>query len=170
MAEQALFNKYTGSLRYVLKALLGYLAYICIYPLCLAPWLHLKRGCRLSDYKKVYIASGVLIDTSFPEKISIGKYVYITRGVKILAHTAFTPLQQKYTKTDCITSDINIEDGVYIGAGSIILPGVTLGRSSLIGAGSVVSKDIPAYAVAVGVPARVIGDIRTYFNKENKGG
>ena len=46
----------------------------------------------------------------------------------------------------------------WIGAGAIILPGVTVGRDSIVGAGSVVTRDVPAGAVAVGNPARVVRD------------
>lgn len=53
-------------------------------------------------------------------------------------------------------SNINIGDDVWFGAGVIVLPGVTIGSHSVLGAGSVVTRDIPAYSVAVGVPARVI--------------
>ena len=52
-----------------------------------------------------------------------------------------------------------IEDHVWIGAGAIILPGVRIGKDSVIGAGSVVTKDIPAGSVAVGNPCRVIRQI-----------
>ena len=54
---------------------------------------------------------------------------------------------------------IVIEDGAHIGIGSIIMPGVTIGKGAVIGAGSVVTKDIPPYCVAVGVPAKVIRSI-----------
>ena len=50
-----------------------------------------------------------------------------------------------------------IEDDVWIGAGTKILSGVHIGRGAVIGAQSVVNKDIPDYAIAVGIPARVIG-------------
>jgi maltose O-acetyltransferase len=56
-----------------------------------------------------------------------------------------------------IDSPIVIEDGVWVGAGAIILPGVTIGRKSVIGAGSVVTKDVPPFTVVVGNPARPIG-------------
>ena len=49
-----------------------------------------------------------------------------------------------------------IEDGVWIGGGAILLPGVTIGRNSVIGAGSVVTRSIPENVVAVGNPCRVI--------------
>lgn len=51
---------------------------------------------------------------------------------------------------------VRIEDNVWIGGGAIILPGVTIGRDSTIGAGSVVTRSIPAGCVAVGNPCRVI--------------
>ncbi|MGL4991593.1 MAG: sugar O-acetyltransferase [Sarcina sp.] len=64
---------------------------------------------------------------------------------------------------------INIGDNVWIGASSVVLPGVTIGENSVIGAGSVVSTDIPANVVAVGVPCRVLREISEkdfkYYNK-----
>lgn len=51
---------------------------------------------------------------------------------------------------------IRIEDDSWIGANAVILPGVTIGRGSTIGAGAIVSRDIPPYSVAVGIPARVV--------------
>ena len=57
---------------------------------------------------------------------------------------------------------IVIGDDVWIGANSVILPGVTIGDNSVIGAGSVVTQDIPANSVAYGVPCRVIREINDY--------
>jgi len=51
---------------------------------------------------------------------------------------------------------IIIEDDVWLGVGSTVLDGVTIGKGSVIGAGAVVTKDIPPYSIAVGVPAKVI--------------
>ena len=68
--------------------------------------------------------------------------------------------------------DVHIGKNVWIGAGVIILPGVTIGDNSVIGAGSVVTKDIPANVVAVGVPCRVMRPIgerdEIYYYKDNK--
>lgn len=68
--------------------------------------------------------------------------------------------------------DVHIEDNVWIGAGVIILPGVTIGKNSVIGAGSVVTKDIPANVVAVGNPCKVLREIgdrdKEYFYKNEK--
>ena len=55
--------------------------------------------------------------------------------------------------------EINVGDKVWIGAGSIILPGVTIGDGAMVAAGSVVTKDVPSRAVVGGNPARVIGSV-----------
>ena len=51
---------------------------------------------------------------------------------------------------------VTIEDGADIGVSAVILPGITIGKGAQIGAGAVVSQDIPAFAIAAGVPARVV--------------
>lgn len=53
-----------------------------------------------------------------------------------------------------------VRQGASIGSNATILPGITIGRQAMIGAGAVVTEDVPDYAVVVGVPARVVGDIR----------
>lgn len=89
--------------------------------------------------------------------ITIGKQVGIGPGVKIITsqhdiHNRTIPIIQN----KIITQPVTIEDGCDIGIGAIILPGVSIGKGVQIGAGAVVTEDIPSYAVAVGVPAKVI--------------
>jgi acetyltransferase-like isoleucine patch superfamily enzyme len=55
-----------------------------------------------------------------------------------------------------LMGDIVVEENATVGANAVILPGVTIGRSAIVGAGAVVTRDIPPFSVAVGVPARVI--------------
>lgn len=55
---------------------------------------------------------------------------------------------------------ITIESDVWIGAGSVVLPGVTIGEGAVVGANSVVSKDVPPYTIVWGTPARAIGHVR----------
>ncbi len=70
------------------------------------------------------------------------------------------------------TKPIRIGNNVWIGAGAVVLPGVTIGDNSVIGAGSVVTRDVPEGVVAVGNPCRVMREIgehdRTYYYKEEK--
>ena len=60
---------------------------------------------------------------------------------------------------------IKIEDNVHVGWNTIIMPGVTIGKNSIIGCGSIVTKSIPENSVAVGVPARVIETTEEYYKK-----
>lgn len=99
--------------------------------------------------------------------IFIGNNVMIAPDVKIYTATHSLHLAERMPERtrlgasicDTIAHAVTIEDGVWIGGGTVVLPGVTIGRNSVIGAGSVVVKDIPANSVAVGNPCRVIRGI-----------
>ena len=66
----------------------------------------------------------------------------------------------------CKVSPVTICDDVWIGGRVIILPGVTIGQGSIIGAGAIVTKDIPPYSVAVGVPAKVVRNRNARFDNK----
>ena len=106
---------------------------------------------------------GVIIDPSHCWHISIGDNVTLAPRVHILAHDASTKLFLGYTRVE----NTKIGNNVFVGAGSIVLPGVTIGNNVVIGAGSVVSQDIPDDSVAVGNPARVVKSLSDYL-EENK--
>lgn len=91
--------------------------------------------------------------------ITIGVRVGIGPGAKILTSTHELPRDASVPIMDgaLVFAPVVVEDGCDLGVGAIILPGVTLGRGVQIGAGAVVTQDIPAGAIAAGVPARVIG-------------
>ncbi len=103
----------------------------------------------------------VEIDGSHAYMIEIGDHVTLAGGVRILAHDASTKMYLGYTKI----AKVKIGDYVFLGADCIVMPGVTIGNRVIIGAGSIVTKDIPDNSVAVGNPARVISDIDTYLNR-----
>jgi maltose O-acetyltransferase len=84
--------------------------------------------------------------------------VTIAPGAYLLAHDASTKSLIGYTWVAPVT----IEDGAFIGAYAVILPGVTVGARAIVGAASVVTSDVPAGAIVVGVPARVIGSVAQY--------
>lgn len=103
-----------------------------------------------------------------PWLITIGKNVFITDGVKFETHDGGTLLFRNQVPDLEITKPIRIGNNVYIGNNAIILPGVSIGNNVIIGAGAVVTKDIPSNSVAVGVPARVIKSIDSYYKKVMK--
>lgn len=89
--------------------------------------------------------------------VRIGSYVFIAPGVHI--YTATHPLDSELRRTQEFGKPVAIGDDVWIGGGAIICPGVTVGDRTVVGAGSVVTKDIPSGVVAAGNPARVIRPI-----------
>lgn len=159
-AEVPRVDKYFKSLSFLWRGGLGYLAYIAIVPPWLPAWLHKFRGVRIGNYRTVYIAPNVLIDTSFPEHVTIEDNVYITRGAKVISHTSFTPVAQAEVGVEYVIGDVVLEEGAYIGVNAVVLPSVRVGRCSIVGAGAVVTKDVPPYAIVGGNPAKVIGDVR----------
>lgn len=119
----------------------------------------IKRGMTVG--KNFHCMNGVWIDPGHAWLISIGDDVTIAPRVTILAHDASPQAFRQITKI----GRVNIGDSVFIGAGSIILPGVTIGDNVVIGAGSVVTKDIPDNCVAAGNPAKNILRISDYLDK-----
>jgi acetyltransferase-like isoleucine patch superfamily enzyme len=93
--------------------------------------------------------------------LRIGNFVRIaTHCVLVPANHGFDRLDVPIARQPVQALGITIEDDVWIGANSVVLDGVTIGRGAIIGAGTVVTKDVRPYAICVGNPARVIGDRR----------
>lgn len=88
-------------------------------------------------------------------KVVIGNNVLIAPNVQIYSATHPTDYRVRLQELE-MAYPITIEDNVWIGGGVIICPGVTIGKNSVIGAGSVVVNDIPANSVAVGNPCKVV--------------
>jgi maltose O-acetyltransferase len=90
--------------------------------------------------------------------VTVGDRVQMASAVQLLAADhPLDPVERASGRE--FGRPITIEDDVWLGGGAIVCPGVTIGRASVIGAGSVVTKDIPAGVVAVGNPCRVIREI-----------
>jgi len=121
--------------------------------------VNMKGNCRI--YGKVYWGSE-------PWIITLGDNVYITDGVKFITHDGGTLLFRDRVPDLEITKPIVLGDNVYIGNNAMLMPGVTVGSNVVIGAGAVVTKDIPDNSVAAGVPARVIKTADEYFQKLQK--
>lgn len=131
-------------------------------------------GCRLEAYPQKELSEPILI---FGEHVEINDYVHIAAGERIIignhvliASKVFisdlnhgnykgdnpdSPLSAPNSRK-LSTNPINIRDNVWIGEGVCVMSGVTIGYGSIIGALSVVTKDIPDYSIAVGSPAKVV--------------
>jgi acetyltransferase-like isoleucine patch superfamily enzyme len=110
------------------------------------PWL-VSIGARSSINRGVEFYP----DFEGQSRITIGADCYVAPHVRF--HAAGHDLD---SMTHHVGADITVEDGVWLGAGCIVLPGVTIGSNTVVGAGSVVTHDLPAGVVAAGAPARVL--------------
>jgi acetyltransferase-like isoleucine patch superfamily enzyme len=132
---------------------------------------------RLGD--RVHVYRGTIIEIGAGGSVIIGadthiqagcnlkgflRNLVIGRNVQIAPHCGFSPYEHNFENCSATiqsqgirsAGDITLEDDVWLGLGVSVLEGAHIGRGAVIGAGAVVTKDIPAYAIAVGVPARVI--------------
>ncbi|MBK8022406.1 MAG: hypothetical protein IPK19_13520 [Chloroflexi bacterium] len=92
------------------------------------------------------------------ERVTIGHRVFVGANT-VITDTDFHPLDaatRRANPADAVTAPVVIEDDVFIGMACLILKGVTIGQGSVIGAGSVVTRDVPPGVIAAGNPARVI--------------
>ena len=105
--------------------------------------------------------NGVILDPSHCWLIEIGDNVTMAPRVHILCHDASSKLFLGYTKIGRVT----IGSNVFIGAESVVLPGVTIGDNVIIGANSTVTHDIPSGSVAAGSPARVLSTLDEHLEK-----
>ncbi len=124
--------------------------------------------------KHVHLGSHVYVNYNLTlvddTHIYIGDHVMIAPNVVIATgtHPIHPELRRKEAQFNL---PVHIQDNVWLGAGCLVMPGVTIGENSVIGAGSVVTKDIPENVVAVGNPCRVLRDISekdlTVYHKES---
>lgn len=107
--------------------------------------------CKVSSHS--FICEGVHIE----DGVFIGHGVMFTNDRRPRATNADGSLQ---TDTDWQVESTYVRKGASIGTHATIMCGITIGECALVGAGAVVTKDVPPYAIVIGVPARVVGDTR----------
>jgi len=119
---------------------------------------HIGRNCSIG--KDVYIDIEVVVadDCKIQNFATLYRGVTIGSRVFIGPHACFTnDLYPRAVSPDWQVVPTTVEDGASIGANATILCGLTIGRSAMVAAGAVVTKDVPAHALVAGVPAKVIG-------------
>lgn len=107
-------------------------------------------GVQIISPKRTFIGEGVIFDTNYPQDIFIEEGVRLTSGVKIVTHF-MNPNTGSYDR-----GKVHICKGAYLGMNTLVVKPVTIGERAIIGAGSVVTKDIPANEVWAGNPAKFI--------------
>lgn len=123
----------------------------------IGPFVEVQRGvviganCKISTHS--FICTGVMIE----DEVFVGHGVMF---VNDLYPRATNERGEPQTEEDWQPSETRAERGSSIGSNATILGGVVLGRHSIVGAGAVVTHDVPEFAIVTGVPARVSGDVR----------
>jgi len=164
--EQELMDYYgykgiSGKIRLRMKFLKSWIFHSLAYSAPLPSWtikFQQIRGVKIG--KDCHISPYVLIDLLHPELIKIEDNVTISSNSMIFAHV--NPSANEFLKKHGYSRTIKpviIKKGTVISVGCIIIAGVTIGKNSIVGAGSVVTQDIPDYCVVVGNPARVVKKI-----------
>ena len=124
------------------------------------PWVLKRIGCHVG--KGCFVGDNVRIDTGHSDMITLEDNVSIAGGTRLLCHQRdFTDyfVDSDYMKLGYIIKPIVLKKGCLIGMESFVMPGVTVGEGAIVGAGSLVTKDIPAWTIAVGRPAKVVKEI-----------
>lgn len=132
------------------------------------------KGARIEDYTTLNNGVGTLqigegsrigIGNVLIGPITIGKNCLTAQYIVIsgLNHN-YQDISKPILEQGVSTNLVTLKDGCWIGANSTIVAGVTIGKNAVVGAGSVVTKDVPDYAIAVGNPARVV----KYLTKEKR--
>lgn len=125
-------------------------------------------GVKIGEGTQIFEPKNILVDTSRPELIEIGKHVFLHGGTTILTHDwaswCFVESDYEFYPSH---AKVKIGDNVWLGRNVTICKGVTIGNNCIIGIGSVVTKDIPANSIAVGVPAKVVGSYADYMKRRS---
>lgn len=125
-----------------------------------ALWIMKRRGLKVG---KNFVLAGSYLDLRFLHLITMGDDVRLSKNT-LLAHDASMNASLGYSRIGKIT----IGNRVFIGYETIILPGVTIGDDVIIGAGSVVTHDIPSRSIAMGNPAKVTGTLDDFLKRKKK--
>jgi acetyltransferase-like isoleucine patch superfamily enzyme len=123
--------------------------------------LKLLRMCGYVIGEQVYVGEDVIIIDDLGESqftLRIGDRASVSPRVTFVLHTQ--PNESRITPyVNARKGDITLESDAWIGTGSVIMPGVTIGEGAVVGANSVVTESVPPYTVVGGVPARKIKDV-----------
>lgn len=134
-------------------------------------FLGVDRGPNLNELQEmgmrvgknfIYDAGSTRFDSSHCWLIEIGDNVTFGPGVYLLAHDASTKKELGYTRI----GKVKIGDGTFVGANTIVMPGVSIGKNCIVGTASVVTRDVEDNCVYAGNPARFLCSVQEYYDKQ----
>lgn len=153
---KALENPYHA----LLLSMMNWVIFEPISPRMLRPWLLRRMGAKVG--KGVFIGDHVFFDLNHANLITLDDYAHVTGGCRLLCHQR--NLSDYHVGDNAAMcgyklGKIHIGKGCMIGMTTMIMPGVTIGDGAIVGAGSLVTKDIPAWTIATGRPAKVVKSV-----------
>lgn len=116
--------------------------------------LHRMRGVRMGS--GVFIDPTAIVETAYPENITIGDDVRIAAGSVIMTHLKAPHHLRETGLVPNLVKEVVLEDSCFIGINAVVMPGVRVGKASVVTSGSVVFSDVPPYTMVQGNPAKVI--------------
>lgn len=134
-------------------------------PVAYARSLGVKIG---NNVRLVGIRPGYGTFGSEPYLVSIGDHVTVTGAVQFITHDGGVWVFREEEPNIDVFGPIKIESNVFIGYAAILMPGVVIGENSVVGAGSIVTRDVPPDTVVVGAPAKVLYTREEYYEKIGK--
>ena len=125
--------------------------------------LHRLRGVKIG--KDCYIDPNAIIETAYPENITIGNDVRVTARAIIMTHIKAPHYLRESGIMPVVLKPVVLEDHSFIGVNSVIMPGVRVGKASVVASGAVVLTNVPPYTMVAGNPAKVV---KTFPRPEEK--
>lgn len=138
-------------------------------PRKIRPWILKKLGAQVG--KNIFIGSKVWIDSGHADMIILEDHVHIAGECTILCHQRNLrnySIGDDYAKLGYRIEKVHLKKGCLIGQRTMVMPGVTIGEGAIIGAYSLVTKDIPPWTIATGRPAKVVKNIPERTNDNPK--
>lgn len=130
-------------------------------PRKLRPWVLRKIGAKVG--RNVFVGSKVWIDSGHADMLILEDHVHIAGECTLLCHQRNLSnycIGDDYAKLGYKVANIHLKKGCLIGQRTMVMPGVTIGEGAIVGAYSLVTKDIPAWTIATGRPAKVVKKIQ----------
>lgn len=131
-----------------------------LLPRKIRPWILKTIGSKVG--KNTFIGANVYIDSGHADMIILEDHVHIAGECTLLCHQRNLKdycIGDDYAKLGYKVAEIHLKKGCLIGQRTMIMPGVTVGEGAIVGAYSLVTKDIPAWTIATGRPAKVVKEI-----------
>lgn len=153
------YQKYRNA--FISKYLLHLVMFSPINARSIRPKLWRRMGCTVG--KKVFIGEQVLLDITNADLIHLEDGVHIAARSIILCHQRDLSeycVGSDYGKLPYVRKKVHLKQGCLIGTQSMLMPGVTIGEGAIVGAFSLVTKDVPPWTIATGRPARVVKKIK----------